>query len=124
MRSRPGTPKIAYSADAQGGDLKSYDVDDHCPVAHCAGLDDLHPTSLKQVACGGGRSACPTRSQTLRKGLPRGWNSTHVVHALVKKHIAEIRQALGDTPDEPLFIETIGHRGYRFVASARSSNVP
>jgi non-specific serine/threonine protein kinase len=52
------------------------------------------------------------------------WPATHVVAAVVKRHVSEIRQALGDSSDAPRFIETIGHRGYRFVASVRSSNVP
>ena len=34
----------------------------------------------------------------------------------VRKHILEVRTALGDRPKNSLFIETIPKRGYRFIA--------
>ncbi len=36
----------------------------------------------------------------------------HSINAAVKR----LREALGDSADHPRFIETVGHRGYRFVA--------
>src|SRR3981081_4265025 len=34
----------------------------------------------------------------------------------VKKRILDVRNALGDHPKNPLFIETVPKRGYRFIA--------
>ncbi len=31
--------------------------------------------------------------------------------------IAKLREALGDSPDEPQFVDTVGRRGYRFLAA-------
>ncbi|MEO6027812.1 MAG: AAA family ATPase [Candidatus Binatia bacterium] len=44
------------------------------------------------------------------------WRGTSVVSAGLKVRIAELRQALGDDPDAPRFIETVARRGYRFIA--------
>ena len=59
----------------------------------------------------------------LREDLQRRlWpNGTYVdfdkgLNTAVKK----LRYALGDSPDKPVFIETIPRRGYRFIASVQS----
>jgi DNA-binding winged helix-turn-helix (wHTH) protein/tetratricopeptide (TPR) repeat protein len=44
------------------------------------------------------------------------WPEVHVNHEVVKKYVLTIRKALGDRPDESIFIETIPRRGYQFVA--------
>jgi DNA-binding winged helix-turn-helix (wHTH) protein len=44
------------------------------------------------------------------------WAPTHVSEAMPKLYIREIRQALGDDPHKPQFIETIPRRGWRFIA--------
>jgi DNA-binding winged helix-turn-helix (wHTH) protein len=44
------------------------------------------------------------------------WAPTHVSAAMPKLCIREIRQALGDDPHKPQFIETIPRRGWRFIA--------
>jgi DNA-binding winged helix-turn-helix (wHTH) protein/Tol biopolymer transport system component len=44
------------------------------------------------------------------------WPETYVNQEVLRKYILEIRKALGDKPDNPVFIETITKRGYRFVA--------
>ncbi|HEY2464887.1 MAG TPA: AAA family ATPase, partial [Steroidobacteraceae bacterium] len=44
------------------------------------------------------------------------WPDTVVEPQAVRKHILEVRSALGDRPKHPLFIETIPKRGYRFIA--------
>jgi TolB-like protein/DNA-binding winged helix-turn-helix (wHTH) protein/Flp pilus assembly protein TadD len=38
--------------------------------------------------------------------------------------IAKLRTALGDTADNPRFVETLPRRGYRFIADASVTNVP
>jgi Tol biopolymer transport system component/DNA-binding winged helix-turn-helix (wHTH) protein len=35
----------------------------------------------------------------------------------LNKAIGKVRRALNDTPDQPRFIETVGRRGYRFIAA-------
>jgi len=44
------------------------------------------------------------------------WPDTHVNPEILRKYILDIRKLLGDRPNQPLFIETIPKRGYRFVA--------
>jgi DNA-binding winged helix-turn-helix (wHTH) protein/tetratricopeptide (TPR) repeat protein len=44
------------------------------------------------------------------------WSRTVVEPQTVKKHIVEVRTALGDRPKRSLFIETLPRRGYRFIA--------
>ena len=42
----------------------------------------------------------------------------------VNKCIKQIRTALSDNPDNPLYLETIPRRGYRFLAPVRTKIVP
>src|SRR5258707_14124101 len=44
------------------------------------------------------------------------WPETYVNPEVVRKYILEIRRVLGDQPEEPVFIETVTKRGYRFIA--------
>src|SRR5271165_1990200 len=44
------------------------------------------------------------------------WPDTYVQPEVLKRHILDIRSALGDDPKHPLFIETVPRRGYQFVA--------
>ncbi len=44
------------------------------------------------------------------------WPDTYVNPECVRKYILEIRRVLGDQPKEPIYIETLPKRGYRFVA--------
>ncbi|HEY2402650.1 MAG TPA: AAA family ATPase [Steroidobacteraceae bacterium] len=57
------------------------------------------------------------------------WSRTVVEPQTVKKHILDVRTALGDRPKNSLFIETLPKRGYRFIApvsqsSASSQQIP
>src|SRR5499427_1303671 len=45
------------------------------------------------------------------------WSQTHVSEAALAVCIRELRQALGDHPRTPRFIETVHGRGYRFLAT-------
>jgi DNA-binding winged helix-turn-helix (wHTH) protein len=47
------------------------------------------------------------------------WPDTHVQPDVLKRHLLEIRNALGDDPRHPTFIETLPRRGYQFVARVR-----
>src|SRR5262245_52011305 len=51
------------------------------------------------------------------------WPRTHVNPEVVKKHILEIRKALGDRARPPAFVETFPKRGYQFVAAVRDAPV-
>jgi hypothetical protein len=44
------------------------------------------------------------------------WPDVHVQPQTVKRHILDIRNALGDDPRNPVFIETLPRRGYQFIA--------
>jgi len=44
------------------------------------------------------------------------WPQTYGRELLLKRRIYELRHALGDNPHAPRFIETVGRRGYRFLA--------
>jgi DNA-binding winged helix-turn-helix (wHTH) protein len=44
------------------------------------------------------------------------WPKTRVIDAALKVSIGEIRKVLGDSASEPKFIETVGKKGYRFIA--------
>jgi TolB-like protein/DNA-binding winged helix-turn-helix (wHTH) protein len=44
------------------------------------------------------------------------WPNTFVNPEVLRKYILEIRRVLGDRAENPVFIETVTKRGYRFVA--------
>ena len=48
--------------------------------------------------------------------LDRLWPKIHVQADGLKGHVLTIRAALGDNPNNPVFIETVRGRGYRFIA--------
>jgi len=47
------------------------------------------------------------------------WRRQFVADATLSHAIAELRRALGDSPRQPRFIETISKRGYRVIAAVR-----
>ena len=59
----------------------------------------------------------PQRLVTKDDLLDALWAGVHVGEAVLKTHLREIRQALGDKAKAPRFIETVHRRGYRFIAS-------
>src|SRR5262249_2235942 len=44
------------------------------------------------------------------------WPGIYVQPEVLKSHIRDIRSALGDRPKNPVYIETLPKRGYRFIA--------
>jgi len=58
----------------------------------------------------------PQRLITKRELLSALWGDVCVGDAVLKTHLKEIRQALGDNIKAPRFIKTVHRRGYRFVA--------
>jgi len=48
------------------------------------------------------------------------WPDTHVQPEVLKRHIFDIREVLGDDPKNPTYIETLPRRGYQFIAPIRN----
>src|SRR5262249_46085354 len=48
--------------------------------------------------------------------LNAAWSEAFVQPEILRKYVLEIRKALGDPPDHPVYIETVPKRGYRFIA--------
>ena len=66
----------------------------------------------------------PQRLVTKDELLDALWAGVHVGEAVLKTHLREIRQALGDKVKAPRFIETVHRRGYRFIAAVHHSPAP
>lgn len=49
--------------------------------------------------------------------LDQVWGHRFVSDSVLKGAISEVRNALGDDPRQPRYIETVPRRGYRFIAS-------
>ena len=60
------------------------------------------------------------RLVTQEELLEAVWPDTHVQPEVVKRHMFDIRNVLGDDPKCPVYIETLPRRGYQFIAPVRS----
>jgi DNA-binding winged helix-turn-helix (wHTH) protein/TolB-like protein/Flp pilus assembly protein TadD len=49
------------------------------------------------------------------------WPDTFVEEANLSVNVSALRKALGETPNEPQYIETVPKRGYRFLASVKEA---
>lgn len=56
--------------------------------------------------------------------IHRVWPDTFVEEANLRVQIAGIRRALGDESAEPLYLQTVAGRGYRFVGSLSTATRP
>ena len=56
--------------------------------------------------------------------LEKVWPGVFVEEGNLARHIFNLRQVLGDSPDGRKYIETIPKRGYRFVAAVREDAEP
>jgi DNA-binding winged helix-turn-helix (wHTH) protein len=56
------------------------------------------------------------RLSTQNELLEALWPETYVNPEVVRRYILDIRRALGDRPDKPVYIKTFPKRGYQFVA--------
>ncbi|MDC8831991.1 winged helix-turn-helix domain-containing protein [Alteromonas gilva] len=52
------------------------------------------------------------------------WPETYVNEDALARYVSRLRKAIGDTPKNPLFIETLPKRGYRLVANSVSRVAP
>jgi DNA-binding winged helix-turn-helix (wHTH) protein len=57
------------------------------------------------------------RLVTQQELLEALWPGTYINPEVLRKYVLEIRRALGDRPDRPVFIETRPKLGYQFVAA-------
>lgn len=53
-----------------------------------------------------------------------GWKDAHVSETSLTEAVGLIRQALGDDPQRPEFIQTVHRRGYRFIAPIATDAPP
>lgn len=53
--------------------------------------------------------------------LDAAWPDTHVTDSVLKVAINQLRDALGDDPQAPRFIETVHRRGYRWIGGPSAS---
>src|SRR5262245_34758099 len=67
---------------------------------------------------------CAGRLVTKDQLLAAVWPNTAVTDTVLKVCVREIRDALGDDPDAPRFVETAHRLGYRFVGETSRSNLP
>ncbi len=59
----------------------------------------------------------PQQLVTKEELLAIHWEDVAVGEAVLKTCIGEIRQALGESAQQPTFIETVHRRGYRFIGT-------
>jgi DNA-binding winged helix-turn-helix (wHTH) protein/predicted ATPase len=65
----------------------------------------------------------PERLVTKEELLNAVWPETFVGEAVLKVAVRQIREALGDDPKSPRFIETAHRRGYRFIGPIEAHEV-
>src|SRR5213593_5066119 len=63
----------------------------------------------------------PGQLVTKEELLNAVWPGTFVGEAVLKVAIRQVREALGDDPQSPRFIETAHRRGYRFIGPIAES---
>jgi len=61
------------------------------------------------------------RLVTQEELLDAVWPDTHVQPEVLKRHIFDIRNVLGDDPKNPTYIETLSRRGYQFIGNIRTA---
>jgi len=61
------------------------------------------------------------RLVTQEELLDAVWPDTHVQPEVLKRHVFEVREVLGDDPKNPTYIETLPRRGYQFIAAVRNA---
>ena len=56
--------------------------------------------------------------------MDAAWKDAHVSETSLTEAIGLIRQALGDDPQKPEFVQTVHRRGYRFIAPLATGAPP
>ncbi|HEY2942273.1 MAG TPA: winged helix-turn-helix domain-containing protein [Vicinamibacteria bacterium] len=65
-------------------------------------------------------AARPSALVTKEELLTALWPNVNVTDNALTQAVSELRQALGDDPSKPTYIQTVARRGYRFIASVES----
>jgi len=81
----------------------------------------LSPKALDLLLLFAGR---PATLFTKDEILDKLWPDVAVTDNALTQVISELRQALGDNPASPEFIETVPRRGYRFIAAVEKRSAP
>lgn len=68
--------------------------------------------------------ARPGRLVKKHELLDAVWPETAVVDVVLKVCVQELREALGDDPKQPRYIETAHRLGYRFIGEVSANNLP
>ena len=60
----------------------------------------------------------PGQLVTKKELLEAVWPNTYITEGVLNNAVLQVRQALGDDPKHPRFIETVHRRGYRWIGSS------
>ena len=93
----------SYSVDAKAGEVTGEDATHHLP-----------PKAMDVLVCLASRAGKVLTHEEL---LDAVWGDPRLGHDVLAHSISEIRAALGDRPDNPLYIRTIPRRGYQIIAT-------
>ena len=83
----------------------------------------LPPQPLKLLALLAGHASQVVTRNEIQEQLWVGETFVDFEHG-VNKCINQIRTALGDNADNPVYVETLPRRGYRFLAPVVSKTIP
>lgn len=86
-----------------------------------AGLIHLRPQAFKLLEVLVTRAPAMVGHEEL---LDLVWGTRHLSASSLKQTISEVRQALGDSHEVPLFIGTVHRRGYRFIGAVETLGDP
>src|SRR5262245_32152148 len=75
---------------------------------------DLSPRLVEILAYLAARAGTIVTKDEL---LDRFWPDVHIAENTLTRAIADIRKAIGDSPEHPKYVQTLARRGYRFVPS-------
>jgi len=85
---------------------------------------ELLPLRAKPFAVLAYLAGRPGRLVTRAELVKAVWPDTYVGTAVLRGYIRDLRLTLGDDPDSPRFIETVAHRGYRFIPAVSGIQDP
>src|SRR5215831_7103148 len=80
----------------------------------------LSPKALDLLLLFAGRPGLLFTKDDILKAL---WPDVAVTDNALTQVVSELRQALGDDPARPRYVETVPRRGYRFVATVESTAI-
>ena len=88
----------------------------------CRGTDTipLSPKIIDLLLYLAGRQSMLVSKDELFAAL---WPDVAVTDNALTQAVSELRQALGDDPGSPIYIQTVARRGYRFIAPVEKADV-